>query len=101
MRCSHCLFSESSLCNTTTLKGNKGRGDPGEVPVAEETRHRGRGTPQAHQAAKPGPKNKQLEPTNTGSWPRGATTALQSTKTKHMKREILRLGKGRCQWSPT
>ena len=60
MRWSHCLFSESSLCNTTTLKGNKGRGDPGEVPVAEETRHRGRGTPQAHQAAKPGPKTNNL-----------------------------------------
>ena len=54
------------------------------------------GTPSCKARAK----NKQLDPTDIGSWPRGATTALQSTKTKHMKREILRLGKGRCQWSP-
>ena len=38
MRWSHCLFSESSLCSKIMLKGNKGRGDPGEVAVAEETR---------------------------------------------------------------
>ena len=66
MRWSHCLFSESSLCSKIMLKGNKGRGDPGEVAVAEETRHGlgagpvGEAHPRHTKLQSPGRKNNNL-----------------------------------------